>query len=196
MSERPEQTTESHAAEVPEQAADTAREAVQEAAQDDELQALRQELDKARAQAQENWDKFLRAQAEMENLRKRAARDLENAQRYALERFAGELLGVRDSLELGVQAAEGEEVDAVKIKEGTELTLRMLIQLMDKYNIRPIDPKGEKFNPDLHQAMSMQESREAEPNTVLMVMQKGYTLNDRLLRPAMVVVAKAAEGDG
>lgn len=203
MSERPEQTTEPQAAETPEQAPDTVQEAVEgpaegaaeEPVRNEELEALRRELEKAQAQAQENWDKFLRAQAEMENLRKRAARDLENAQRYALERFVSDLLSVRDSLELGVQAAEGDEVDAQKIKEGTELTLRMLVQVMEKYNIKCIDPKGEKFNPDLHQAMSTQESREVEPNTVLTVMQKGYTLNERLLRPAMVVVSKAAEGD-
>lgn len=159
------------------------------------LEALRAELEAAKATAQENWDRFVRTQAEMENLRKRLTRDLQNAQKYALEKFAGELLAVRDGLELGVQAAgEAGEVDAQKIKEGTELTLRMLSQLMDKYDIRQVDPQGERFNPELHQAVTMQESREVEPNTVLMVMQKGYTLNDRLLRPAMVVVAKAPAG--
>lgn len=160
-----------------------------------EVESLRQELAEAQAAAQENWDRFVRTQAEMENLRKRLTRDLENAQKYALEKFASELLAVRDGLELGVQAAgEGAEVDAQKIKEGTELTLRMLGQLMEKFEIREVNPQGQRFNPELHQAVTMQENGEVEPNTVLMVMQKGYTLNDRLLRPAMVIVAKAPAG--
>ncbi len=146
--------------------------------------------EQAQAQAQENWDKLLRAQAELENLRKRSARDVENAHRYALDRFAADLLGVRDSLELGVQAAQ-ESSDLDKIREGTELTLKMLVQLMEKYEISEIDPQGAQFDPDQHQAMMTQESSEAAPNTVLSVMQKGYSLKDRLLRPALVVVAKA-----
>jgi molecular chaperone GrpE len=157
---------------------------------DAELEALRAQLEEAAAEAQINWEKLLRAQAELDNLRKRSARDLENAHRYALDKFAGDLLGVRDSLELGLQAAQ-ETTDIDKIREGTELTLKMLVQLMDKYEIREIDPQGARFDPDLHQAMMTQESSEAEPNTVLSVMQKGYSLKDRLLRPALVVVAKA-----
>lgn len=157
---------------------------------DAELAALRAQLEEAAAEAQINWEKLLRAQAELDNLRKRSARDLENAHRYALDKFAGDLLGVRDSLELGLQAAQ-ETTDIDKIREGTELTLKMLVQLMDKYEIREIDPQGARFDPDLHQAMMTQESSEAEPNTVLSVMQKGYSLKDRLLRPALVVVAKA-----
>lgn len=159
-------------------------------AADPEVVALLQKLEDAQAQAQENWDKFLRTQAELDNLRKRNARDLENAHKYALEKFASELLGVRDSLELGVQAAQ-ESDDIEKIREGTELTLKLLVQLMEKNEIGEIDPRGSKFDPDLHQAMMTQESTEAEPNTVLSVMQKGYRLKDRLLRPALVVVAKA-----
>lgn len=156
--------------------------------------ALKAQLEEAQAKAAENWDLYVRAQAEMENLRKRAARDVENAQKYALEKFVTELLGVRDSLELGLQAASGDAVDADKIREGTDLTLKMLAQLMDKFDIREIDPQGEKFDPEFHQAMSMQESQETPPNTVLMVMQKGYTLQGRLLRPAMVVVSKPPAG--
>ncbi|WP_018234071.1 nucleotide exchange factor GrpE [Thioalkalivibrio thiocyanodenitrificans] len=152
------------------------------------------QLEEARAKAEENWDKLLRVQAEMENLRKRTARDLENARKYALEKFAGELLAVRDSLEMGLDAARG-ETDVEKIREGTELTLKMLAQVMEKFGVEPVDPQGERFDPDRHQAMSMQENAELEPNTVMTVMQKGYLLNDRLLRPAMVIVSKAPSGE-
>jgi molecular chaperone GrpE len=152
--------------------------------------ALLKRLEEAQAQAQENWDKLLRVQAEMDNLRKRTARDVENAHKFALEKFAGELLAVRDSLEMGLDAARG-ETDVDKIREGTELTLKMLVQVMEKFGIRQIDPQGERFDPDRHQAMSIQPNAELEPSTVMTVMQKGYLLNDRLLRPAMVVVSKA-----
>jgi molecular chaperone GrpE len=156
--------------------------------------ALLKRLEEALAQAQENWDKLLRVQAEMDNLRKRTARDVENAHRFALEKFAGELLAVRDSLEMGLDAARG-ETDVDRIREGTELTLKMLVQVMEKFGIQQIDPQGDRFDPDCHQAMSMQPNAELEPNTVMTVMQKGYLLNDRLLRPAMVVVSKAPAGD-
>ncbi len=156
--------------------------------------AMLAQLEEARAKAEENWDKLLRVQAEMENLRKRTARDLESARKYALEKFAGELLAVRDSLEMGLDAARG-ETDVAKIREGTELTLKMLAQVMEKFGIEPVEPQGERFDPDRHQAMSMQENAELEPNTVLTVMQKGYLLNDRLLRPAMVIVSKAPSGE-
>ncbi len=156
-------------------------------------QDLQQLLEDARAKADENWDKLLRAQAELENLRKRTARDVENAHKYALEKFAGELLGVRDSLELGVDAAST-ETDPLKLKEGSELTLKMLVQVMDKFGIKEINPQGDKFDPELHQAMTLQENAELPPNTVIAVMQKGYTLNDRLVRPAMVIVSKAPQG--
>jgi molecular chaperone GrpE len=152
--------------------------------------ALLKQLEEAQAQAQENWDKLLRVQAEMDNLRKRTARDVEHARKFALEKFAGELLAVRDSLEMGLDAARG-ETDVDRIREGTELTLKMLSQVMEKFGIRQIDPQGERFDPDRHQAMSMQPNAELEPNTVMAVMQRGYLLNDRLLRPAMVVVSKA-----
>jgi molecular chaperone GrpE len=156
--------------------------------------ALLKHLEEAQAQAQEHWEKLLRTQAEMENLRKRTARDAENARKYAVEKFASELLAVRDSLEMGLDAARG-ETDVDRIREGTELTLKMLAQVMEKFGIQQVDPHGERFDPDRHQAMSMQENAELEPNTVMTVMQKGYLLNDRLLRPAMVIVSKAPQGD-
>jgi molecular chaperone GrpE len=150
---------------------------------------LVKQLDEARAKADEYRDQVLRTQAELENQRKRAERDLENAHKYALEKIANELLGVRDSLELGIDAARG-EADAEKIREGTELTLKMLVQVMNRFDIEAVDPQGEKFDPELHQAMSMQPSDDYPQNTVISVMQKGYTLNGRLIRPAMVVVSQ------
>ncbi|GAB6041891.1 nucleotide exchange factor GrpE [Endothiovibrio diazotrophicus] len=148
-------------------------------------------LEDARAKADDHWNQVLRINAELDNLRKRSSRDLENAHKFALEKFAGELLPVRDSLEMGLAAAENSEGDVEKIREGMELTLKMLSGAMEKFGIVQVDPKGEKFDPQLHEAMSMMESAEAEPNTVLHVVQKGYQLNERLIRPAMVVVAKA-----
>jgi molecular chaperone GrpE len=157
-----------------------------------DIEALQAELEEARAKADDYWNRLLRAQAEMENLRKRNARELEQAHRFAVERFATELLAVKDSLELGVDAAGG-KTDAEKLREGIELTLKMLIQVMEKFNIEEINPKGAPFDPTRHQAMAMQENRELPPNTVVTVMQKGYALNERLLRPAMVIVSKAPE---
>lgn len=160
----------------------------------DDPQQLQGLLEDARNKADEHWNQLLRLQAEMENLRKRSKRDLENAHKYALEKFALELLPVRDSMEMGMQAVQGDNVDPAKIQEGMELTLKMMTDVLGKFAIREVDPQGEKFNPDLHQAMSMQESDQAEPNTVLTVVQKGYTLNERLIRPALVIVAKAPAG--
>ena len=144
----------------------------------------------ARREARESLERALRAQAELENFRKRTERDLENAHKYALERFVSELLPVRDSLELGLAASAGEGADASGIAEGMELTLRMLDQAMDKFGVSTVDPAGQPFDPGFHQAMTMQESDTAESGTVLTVVQKGCLLNDRLVRPAMVIVAK------
>ncbi len=151
---------------------------------------LAQELVEMRQKAAEYHDRMLRVQAEAENLRKRAERDISNAHKYAIERFASELLQVKDSLELGLGAADA---DATKLQEGTELTLKILAGVLQKFAIAEIDPAGEAFDPNFHQAMTMQESAEHEPNTVISVMQKGYTLHDRLLRPAMVIVVKPPE---
>lgn len=155
------------------------------------LQELEQELAEARQKAEENWNQFLRARAELENSRRRAERELEQAHKFGLEKFASELLGVRDSLEMGLAAASDPQADVAKLREGTELTLRMLAQVMEKFGIVQIDPQGQKFDPSKHEAMAAQETADQEPNTVLHVVQKGYALNDRLLRPAMVVVSKA-----
>ena len=152
------------------------------------------DVETLKAQAAENWDKYLRAVAELENVRKRAARDMENARKFALERFATELLAVRDSLEMGLQAAQG--ASAADIIEGSKTTLRQLSATMERFGIAEVDPEGEPFDPTLHEAMTMQPSAEVEPDTVLTVFQKGYTLNGRLLRPARVVVAAAPENPG
>ncbi len=149
-------------------------------------------LQDARAKADEHWNQLLRARAELENYKRRAERELENAHRYGLEKVAKELLPIKDSMELGLAAAEGVGDDSQKVKEGIELTLKMFDSLMDKIGITEINPEGEKFNPEFHQAMTMQEAPDREPNTVLTVYQKGYLLNDRLIRPAMVVVSAAA----
>ncbi len=149
-------------------------------------------LEDARAKADEHWDKLLRLQAEMENSQRRAQRELENAHKYGLEKFAQELLPVKDSLEMGLAAVDENEHEAmVKLREGTELTLKMLGAALDKFGIKEVNPEGQPFSPEQHQAMAMQESAEHAPNTVMAVMQKGYLINDRLLRPAMVIVSKA-----
>jgi len=155
-----------------------------------EIEQLQAQLELANAKADEKTDLALRTHAEMENLRKRQARELEKNHKRALKDIAEELLPVRDTLELGVAAADEEQADLAKIVEGTELTLKMLTQALEKFNIKEVDPVGEKFDPDLHQAISAQEGTDKPANTVLNVMQKGYTLNDLLLRPAMVVIAK------
>ena len=156
------------------------------------IEALQIELECAQGAAKDFQDKWLRTQAEIENLRRRANRDVENAHKYGMERFAAEMLNVKDSLELGLSAAS-ETRDVAKLAEGMELTLKQLAQAMEKFKIAEIDPKGESFDPERHQAMTLQESSEHAPNTVIAVFQKGYTLQERLLRPAMVVVAKAPE---
>jgi molecular chaperone GrpE len=145
------------------------------------------ELEQAQSKADENWDRYLRTAAELENVRKRATRDVENAHRFALERFGRELLAVRDSLEMGLAAADGASVDS--LLEGSEATLKILGTTMQQFGIEEVDPAGEPFDPEFHDAISMQPSDDVEPGSVVTVVQKGYSLNGRLLRPAMVIVA-------
>jgi molecular chaperone GrpE len=141
----------------------------------------------AREQAEENYNKYIRLAAEMENLRKRTERDVENAHRFGIERFASELLAVTDSLEMGLVAGENATVDS--LLEGKRATLKLLLGALEKHGIEQIDPEGEPFDPQLHEAMTVQPSDTAEPGSVLTVVQKGYQLNGRLLRPARVIVA-------
>ena len=144
-------------------------------------------LAEAEAKAAENWDKYLRLAAELENVRKRAARDVEKAHKFALERIVADLLEVRDSLEMALSA--GEESSIENLIEGNETTLKLLTTVMQRYGVEDIDPLGEPFDPNQHEAMAMQPSADAEPDSVLTVFQKGCALNGRLLRPARVVVA-------
>ena len=148
-------------------------------------------LEDARSKADDHWNQVLRLQAELDNLRKRHQRELENAHKYGLEKFINELLGVRDSLELGYAAAQDENADVAKLREGTELTLKLLTDVMEKFGVEVIDPEGEPFDPDFHQAISTQPRDDVPPNTVVGVIQKGYKLNGRLIRPALVLVSKA-----
>jgi len=160
----------------------------------EEAESLTTLLEDARSKADEHWNELLRARAEIENQRRRFERELENAHKFALEKFSGELLAVADSLELAVNAANQEGASVEGLRDGSELTLKMLLQVLEKHGVRQVDPAGEKFDPQHHEAMSMQPSAEAEPNSVLFVVQKGYAVNERLIRPARVIVAKASEG--
>jgi len=147
---------------------------------------LRAELEKAQAKADENWETVLRMKADLENQRRRSEKQVEDAHKYAAKKFIEELLPVADSMEMGM-AAEG---DVEQIREGVALTKKVFDTAMEKFGLEAVDPLGEKFNPDLHQAMAMQPSDEYEEGHVSAVMQKGYTLNGRIVRPAMVMVVK------
>jgi molecular chaperone GrpE len=144
--------------------------------------------DELRREAEENWDKYLRAAAELDNLRKRCARDVENARKYAVERLASAVLPARDSLEAGLAV---ENADLQTLLEGKRATLRLLQGAMEEAGIREVDPQGEPFDPSRHEAMGVRPSADVEPNTVLEVVQKGYRIHDRLLRPARVIVSQA-----
>ena len=162
------------------------------ASRENELAAAMEEV---RAKADENWNQYLRAVAELENTRKRAQRDVEQAQRYALERFATELLAVKDSLEMGLDAASEATDKTDALIEGTAMTLKLLAQTFEKFGIAEVNPQGSAFDPEQHEAMATQPSADAAPGTVLTVVQKGYLLNGRVLRPARVLVARHPEGD-
>ncbi|MGB5257333.1 MAG: nucleotide exchange factor GrpE [Woeseiaceae bacterium] len=155
-----------------------------EAVQQDEVDPLAE----LQAKADENWERYVRAAAETENIRKRAARDVEHAHKFALDRFGKELLAVTDGLEMALSSTENATVES--LLEGSRATLKLLETTMGRFGISAIDPEGEPFDPEMHEAISVQPSATAEPGTVLAVMQKGYTLNGRLLRPAMVIVAE------
>jgi molecular chaperone GrpE len=144
----------------------------------------------AEAKAQENWNSYTRAVAELDNYRKRMEREIDQARKFAVERFAQQLLTVADALEAGIRA--GTENPGPALLEGAQATLRELNKAFDKAGIKVIDPKGQPFDPNWHEAMVAQESRDVPPNTVLSMVQKGYALNGRLLRPARVIVSKAA----
>jgi len=155
---------------------------------------LMRNLKNTQAQLDEQRDQVLRVQAELENVRRRAERDVQGAHKFALEKFVNELLPVKDSLELGEAASKAENANLEGVREGMALTLKMMADVMAKFGVAEVNPVGQPFDPELHQAMSMQDVPDAKPNTVVTVFQKGYQLNERLVRPAMVVVAGAKSG--
>lgn len=158
-----------------------------------EVDALKAQVAAAELQAHAAREAQLRAMADLENTRRRLERDAQNSLKYATEKLLGELLAVCDSLELGLKAAAGADEAAKALAEGMQLTHRQLMAVLEKHGVKQIDPAGQPFNPDFHQAMTMVPSADVAPHHVLSVMQKGYTLHERLLRPAMVVVARAPE---
>ncbi|HEX7030328.1 MAG TPA: nucleotide exchange factor GrpE [Gammaproteobacteria bacterium] len=209
MSDKTAATEEKNSKEAPEAARNAASEAPEQPRAETETAAeidaaaangtepaeesLEASLAAANEKAEDNWNQYLRAVAELDNTRKRAARDIEQARRFAIERFAADLLAVKDSLEMGLNAATDSQDQAGALLEGTEMTLKQLAQVFEKFGITEIDPKGEKFDPEQHEAMATQPSAEAEPDTVLTVVQKGYLLNGRVLRAARVLVARPPE---
>ena len=163
-----------------------------ESPEGDELTPEQALLARLQEEAAAARDAALRAAADAQNVKRRAEQDVEKARKFALEQFARELLPVVDNLERTLEATAGQDAAVKPITEGVELTLKSFLDALKKFNIATVNPLGEPFDPNLHQAMSMVENAAVEPNSVIAVMQKGYTLNGRLLRPAMVMVSKAA----
>lgn len=162
-------------------------ETTEEVAQEDDLQT---QLEEAQQSAKDNWDKVLRAQAEMENLKRRNAKDLENAHKFALDGFVKALLEVKDSLTMGLKTANEEKATIEHIIEGLEMTDKVFLSTMEKFGVEAVNPEGETFNPEFHEAVTMVPMPDKESNSVLEVVQVGFTLNGRLVRPAMVVVVQ------
>lgn len=158
--------------------------------QQDVPQDLETQLEAARAKVEESRNELLLARADLENMRRRHSRDLENAHKHALDKFVAELMPICDSLELGMDAATKEGATLDTVREGMDMTLKMLLGSIGKMGLEQINPQDQPFNPDIHQAVSMQPGENVEANTVIAVMQKGYSFNGRVLRPAMVIVAQ------
>ena len=161
----------------------------------EKINELELALSAAQATVTDQKDSVIRAKAEVDNVRRRAAQDVEKARKFALEKFASELLPTVDNLERGLENIDAEDEKQKAIGEGVSLTLQGLITALDKFGVKAVNPQDQPFNPELHQAMSMQEVEGVAPNTVIAVMQKGYELNGRLVRPAMVMVSKAPSVD-
>lgn len=194
-----EENTEQHAAE--EVVAETAEQVVEGdvveeqgveelSEEQQKIAELEQKLAAAQATIDGQKDSVIRAKAEVDNIRRRSAQEVDKAKKFALEKFAGELLVVVDNLERGLENIDKEDESNKAMIEGIDLTLQSLLSALDKFGVKVVDPKDQPFNPELHQAMSMQPVEGVEANTVIAVMQKGYELNGRLLRPAMVMVSK------
>ncbi|NMP14895.1 nucleotide exchange factor GrpE [Thalassotalea sp. Y01] len=159
-------------------------------AEQEKIAELEQKLAAALAKVDEQKDSVIRAKAEVDNIRRRSAQEVEKAKKFALEKFAGEMLTVVDNLERGLATINAEDEQQKTTYDGVNLTLQGLISGLDKFGVKAVDPQDQPFNPELHQAMSMQPVEGVEANTVIAVMQKGYELNGRLIRPAMVMVSK------
>jgi molecular chaperone GrpE len=160
----------------------------EQASVEQDVQAL---LAEAQAQSAQHFDSLLRLQADMENLRRRTEREIDNAKKFALERFISELIPVLDSMEMGMQASSQSVNEQDTIRQGLEMTLKMFQDVMSRFNVEAVDPIGHPFNPQEHEAMTMQPSKDHEPNTVMFTVQKGYKLHGRIVRPARVVVSTA-----
>jgi len=168
----------------------TEDENIEASAQEPQEDDLQTQLEEAQKSAKDNWDKVLRAQAEMENLKRRNAKDLENAHKFALDGFVKALLEVKDSLTMGIKTAKDDNASVDSITEGLEMTDKVFISTMEKFGVELLDPTGETFNPEFHEAVTMIPMPDKESNSVLEVVQHGFTLNGRLVRPAMVVVVQ------
>lgn len=178
---------------VVEQVVEAAAAEAQENLEAPTVDSLLEEVAALQAKVNDQSESVLRAQAEMQNVRRRAERDVENAHKFALDKFSADLLPIIDSLERALDAADSLENETVKaMSDGVQLTLKMFVDTLTKHGIEQLNPVGEPFNPEFHQAMSMVPNPDMEPNSVMAVMQKGYVLKGRLVRPAMVVVSKAA----
>jgi molecular chaperone GrpE len=167
--------------------------AEQEQSPEAEIAMLYADLEAAKQTIADQKDGVVRAAADVDNIRRRAAQDVEKAHKFALEKFANELLPVIDNLERAIEFSDKENETLKPLLEGIDMTVKSFNDAVAKFGVEIVNPQGEQFNPDFHQAMSIQPSNDVTPNTVLAVMQKGYTLNGRLLRPAMVMVSKAAD---
>lgn len=183
-------TLDSQSSASPEGGSEGESEAVEESATEPDLAA---ELEKVRTELAQAQEQALRSAAELQNVRRRAQQDVEKAHKFGVEKFANDMLPVADNLERSIDAASAEGAELSAVIEGVELTLKALADALVRHNVEVLDPEGEPFNPEFHQAMSMVPNPDVEPNTVLTVFQKGYTLNGRLVRPAMVVVSKAVD---
>ena len=179
------------------QAETSAEEAVKETVKEElsEVDQLKKQIEELTAKANENWNLYLRSQAEIENVRKRGQKDVESAHKYAVDKFVAELIPIKESMDLGYAASHEDNADIAKIKEGTELTLKMFSSMFEKFKIIELNPKGEKFNPSFHEAISMLPSPDFAANTVMDVVQKGYLLNERVVKPALVVVSNGPGPD-
>ena len=168
---------------------DTSNKAKEEQ-EDNSIEDLESQLEEAQQSAKDNWDKLLRSQAEMENLKRRTSKELENAHKFALDGFVKALLEVSDSLAMGIKSAKDEKATLENTAEGLELTNKVFNSTLEKFGVEAINPIEEKFNPDLHEAVTMVPMPDKESNTVLEVIQIGFSLNGRLVRPALVVVVQ------